>query len=87
MGEHKLLHMFLSDYDDLMSWLQDLLQHLSSDDLPQSLKASEEALGIHQERRVIISSILSLDGMFLYKFAFVKEDYSMDFIYLVCKQL
>jgi hypothetical protein len=79
--------MFLSDYDDLMSWLQDLLQHLSSDDLPQSLKASEEALVIHQERRVIISSNLFRDGMFLYKFAFVKEDYSMDFIYLVCKQL
>ena len=57
LEEHKLLHMFLSDYDDLMSWLQDLLQHLRSDDLPQSLKASEEALEVHQERRVIISYI------------------------------
>ena len=52
LEEHKLLHMFLSDYDDLVFWLQDLLQHLKSDDLPQNVKASEESLGVHQERRV-----------------------------------
>ena len=52
LEEHKLLHMFLSDYDDLVFWLQDLLQHLKSDDLPQNLKESEEFLGVHQERRV-----------------------------------
>ncbi len=57
LEEHKLLHMFLSDYDDLTSWLQDLLQHLRSDDLPQNLKASEEALEVHQERRVSIFSM------------------------------
>lgn len=52
LEEHKLLHMFLSDYDDLVFWLQDLLQHLKSDDLPQNVKASEESLGVHRERRV-----------------------------------
>jgi hypothetical protein len=58
LEEHKLLHMFLSDYDDLLSWLQDLLDHLKSDELPQNLKASEEALGVHRERRVVILFIL-----------------------------
>ena len=52
LEQHKLLHLFLSDYDDLISWLQDLFQHLKYDDLPQNLKASEEALRLHQERKV-----------------------------------
>ena len=53
LEEHRLLLVFLSDYEDLVCWLRDLLQRLKSEDLPRNLKATEEAIRVHDERKVL----------------------------------
>lgn len=53
LEQHRLRLVFLSDYQSLVSWLRDLIQRLKSEDFPQNLKTTEEALGVHDERKVI----------------------------------
>lgn len=52
--------MFHCDYNDLTSWLEDLLQHLTCDGLPQTKRESEEALGVHEEQLVVFRRIFIL---------------------------
>ena len=46
------LHRFLSDFRDLLSWIQDMKAIISADDLAKDVAGAEALLERHQEHKV-----------------------------------
>ena len=46
------LHRFLSDYRDLISWIQDMKTVISADELAKDVAGAEALLERHQENKV-----------------------------------
>ena len=52
MDDSYHLHRFLSDFRDLMSWIQDMKNIISADELAKDVAGAEALLEKHQEHKV-----------------------------------